>query len=1407
MFRRKRSSSHHQPLNTTPSLSAQTAASHAYLASRASSSNLSSAAAATALRTLSPTPTPVENVQTKRMLQRQSSISSAHTTIGPPIRSQMGVQTLRRASSSGSMAARTFRDQSPRRPVSSGGPPRNAPPVPPLPQDLPSRTAPHRRSMSMEPPMRAMSPPVKRPSGRGVSLDRAPNAPTSLSAHRTSNLSTVPELERASSRASVNFSYPVNSPRHSPTLGGPESAKNNAGYGASDDAISAAETEDVQYTVSHAAEKPVKKKTKALAPGSAEGSHLAAGTAGGRPVGTAVAAAQAASSPVEEPSKPVAQRHHPTPANIRRRPQQTKGKTRPRSFSADQIAVPSTQPPSAAAPPETGEDYQIPRPKPKKRPSTVREDHEAEERAEAAAAAAEAGRDSAESRPLQVRVSTPEQSTGVLAQDGQGDDAVVIPGLSASEVVYESPVSQPPPPAQSRLTTHDEWEEYRVGRPHSLSPSRSARFSTQLTVSNYGETLHEPPPRSMSPAKSAMKQSPQQSPQQSLSPERRTPLVIRTGRAPSEISDATSIASDDGSRVGSKKKTAKVSFDDEAEVVGVAASPPTSPEDIVPESPPDKMKSSKTNWFGLGRKKSPLADRLDGEEFGDYLKPRPVLPSFGSIRGARETEPEEPVKESVNTSESVAAVRSNDAASVVAGLSSDHAIAGIIANSNPKALQIHSQSEPKGPAQHASSPEDHSSLASGRPASIKVNGGEPTSTNGVPVKGYTDGVLLQDESTRADGQETVPVIAVQPATPAVEEVRPSLELVRIPGGFPLSTSPPIEKETPLTAPGTKLPVSATGDGSTDLESNSESDSGNSVYSDAPEDVVAVEGDGFGSINAIVDSQVKTTAAAAPDRGTALLPALETKALQSDEGKAVSPVSSLGSVGEGPFSSPYPPWPISRPVQEPRPASPPVANMKRPMRPMSADPYQASQLRSALRTSETLETKRQSMSVSPVPGARVPIQGTERHTMSPSSSLQNGIKANAGGKRASQSSQGFAGVLRRTTSNGSDSSSSFKRSGRASKDDGQITLRRTMRGSGGGRPQSPEGFVSKRNGTRSFSSGPTSGMMRTTLRGAGAAGNQQDKSIFSGLGKHSKGKPSGQFSSRFGDDSDDDATGPAHRFRSRFDDSSDDEPTVTTLRPVRGIPRRSGADDGDSTDLEDSSDDEAPPTTHQEAVSADTPSDPAAIAASLVRGMSQAELEQWLSGSRKRGRPGIFNRLTPKKNRDNGKRFRKSDLEIPVGRGTPLEQSPVELNHVRGDSSISSGYGHTRTVTLDSGYASSPKLHKRSLSKTDVHDSWPLRSSGPPAETLQTENEDETASIAGPPPRPLTSDGVIKNGNARGSHNLGNTASESLWALRFRPRHSRRGTQSTIGAASDVVVGRNGKKKRFPMLRRAFGLRD
>ena len=62
-------------------------------------------------------------------------------------------------------------------------------------------------------------------------------------------------------------------------------------------------------------------------------------------------------------------------------------------------------------------------------------------------------------------------------------------------------------------------------------------------------------------------------------------------------------------------------------------------------------------------------------------------------------------------------------------------------------------------------------------------------------------------------------------------------------------------------------------------------------------------------------------------------------------------------------------------------------------------------------------------------------------------------------------------------------------------------------------------------------------------------------------------------SRFANSDDEDGGGP-RTFRSRFEDSSDDEPAseaehVTYGRLVRGIPRK--ADDGDSTELEDSSD--------------------------------------------------------------------------------------------------------------------------------------------------------------------------------------------------------------------------------------------
>merc|ERR1711939_608600 len=67
--RRSRSQSASRP-QTPASASAHMAASQAFLANRVSQGNLSASAAAAALRNLSPTPTPIDQLQTKRMIQR-----------------------------------------------------------------------------------------------------------------------------------------------------------------------------------------------------------------------------------------------------------------------------------------------------------------------------------------------------------------------------------------------------------------------------------------------------------------------------------------------------------------------------------------------------------------------------------------------------------------------------------------------------------------------------------------------------------------------------------------------------------------------------------------------------------------------------------------------------------------------------------------------------------------------------------------------------------------------------------------------------------------------------------------------------------------------------------------------------------------------------------------------------------------------------------------------------------------------------------------------------------------------------------------------------------------------------------------------------------------------------------------
>ncbi|OOF89941.1 hypothetical protein ASPCADRAFT_21213, partial [Aspergillus carbonarius ITEM 5010] len=211
MFRRKRSSSQHQhPLSASSSQSAQSAASHAFLKSQPSSSSLSSAAAAAALRSLTPTPTSVENVQTKRMMQRRASVSFQAS--GVPSLRPTSRNGLRRANSSASMSTRTFRDQSPRRPASSSGPVDTAPPLPSIPREYSARNNRAQRSTSVGPSQRP-SPRAKPSAGRGMSVDRGS---ATRPAARALGSTPSPDLRRPGSRNSVNFSYPMTSRPNSP---------------------------------------------------------------------------------------------------------------------------------------------------------------------------------------------------------------------------------------------------------------------------------------------------------------------------------------------------------------------------------------------------------------------------------------------------------------------------------------------------------------------------------------------------------------------------------------------------------------------------------------------------------------------------------------------------------------------------------------------------------------------------------------------------------------------------------------------------------------------------------------------------------------------------------------------------------------------------------------------------------------------------------------------------------------------------------------------------------------------------------------------------------------------------------------------------------------------------------------
>lgn len=457
----------------------------------------------------------------------------------------------------------------------------------------------------------------------------------------------------------------------------------------------------------------------------------------------------------------------------------------------------------------------------------------------------------------------------------------------------------------------------RRSRVHSESPARTARFATasdQLVVK------HEPPPRSLSPRKSALKH---------FSARPNSP-----SDSGSEASGPRSVLAKDDSV--SRKKSVRVSFNDkDTVVVGNAAEPhmPSSP--VIP-SP--QVKKSWTSIIGR-HKKDNLA--LDEDE---TMTPRPALPAFGSVREKKTRELDErplvrPSERnwspapaiSTNEAKASSPEPANDESSEV-GQSNDHAVGAILAQESAARNEANT-SKYREPLPPVVTSMEHSGYISNSSMSSDDEGEAPTTqeterdsqeftqaveeatpettqeietvqpepsaheaTVAVPkTNGSADEEKAPAEFYDADEMDAsvktasgaVPTISVSGATPtAKDEESPRSAYFDVPGRFPdestSETSSTHDFSTPLhettanfpaveqgprpikakPAPITPIKAHEVDPGTPSpqmdkIQEEKESSDGSEVFSDAYEDLSELEGDGFLSLDAVLTTPVKS----------------------------------------------------------------------------------------------------------------------------------------------------------------------------------------------------------------------------------------------------------------------------------------------------------------------------------------------------------------------------------------------------------------------------------------------------------------------------------------------------------------------------------------------------------------------
>ncbi|KAI6592926.1 hypothetical protein MCOR04_003419 [Pyricularia oryzae] len=212
----------------------------------------------------------------------------------------------------------------------------------------------------------------------------------------------------------------------------------------------------------------------------------------------------------------------------------------------------------------------------------------------------------------------------------------------------------------------------------STSPVRVAHFGP---VQRNLSVRHSPPPRSISPRKSALKQY--------SSPRNGSPR----GASSADDASEAGAANMPSESLVQRKKSARVSFDDRDLVLDDSeSSDAATPQAELPKETKTSPANNRRKWFSnIGRSKKKDDASFDDDE---VMKPRPALPSFGSVRAEKKKHVEEVERPLVTPSESAYSPSLPDSPSMQSlsspvndqrgdmalGQSTDRAIASVIAS-------------------------------------------------------------------------------------------------------------------------------------------------------------------------------------------------------------------------------------------------------------------------------------------------------------------------------------------------------------------------------------------------------------------------------------------------------------------------------------------------------------------------------------------------------------------------------------------------------------------------------------------------------------------------------------------------------------------------------------------------------